>query len=292
MDRATLQGLLARSSGRAELVLRQTVAEGLGEAFRGEVLPRSVVYLRLGALDEANVAAGTDFLRKQAGGKTAAVILDLRATRKGDSYEMTAQVIGWFAARGTPFFHLRSPDAAGGKVFSGAGDPVFAGMLAVLINADCSGPAETVAACLAGRNRALLVGSPTTGRAWEFQVVEIAPGVDLRVAGARIEPLGGGPDPAVSLRPAIAVDVTLEKDREVLAAAAKDGIARYIFEVERPHMNEASLVAGRNPEIDQYQARQARGNAPEAVPLVDRTLQRALDILTTVLVYEEPKPGR
>ncbi len=52
-------------------------------------------------------------------------------------------------------------------------------------------------------------------------------------------------------------------------------------------MNEAALVAGLNPELDAAQlAQRTPGERPKP-PLRDATLQRAVDLVTTVSIYEK-----
>jgi hypothetical protein len=56
---------------------------------------------------------------------------------------------------------------------------------------------------------------------------------------------------------------------------------------ERRRMNEASLVANLNPEIEAIQAAQRdRGRAPQ---LRDTILQRAVDLVTAINFYKSKK---
>jgi hypothetical protein len=55
----------------------------------------------------------------------------------------------------------------------------------------------------------------------------------------------------------------------------------FIYETGRPHMSEAALLAGTNPELEAAEAaQQRRGRAPEKPPPHDPVLQRALDVVT------------
>lgn len=157
-----------------------------------------------------------------------------------------------------------------------------------MINEDCSGPAEAIAASLRKEVHALLVGTTTAGRALEYETFPLGDKAALEVAVGRIFLAGGNVDLSQGVKPDLLVSASIADERKILAASIKEGLAKYVFEVERPHMNEASLVANRNPEIDAYQERQARGDAPEVTPLLDRTLQRALDAVTTVLISRMP----
>jgi hypothetical protein len=53
-------------------------------------------------------------------------------------------------------------------------------------------------------------------------------------------------------------------------------------------MNEAALLAGTNPELEAAEAaQQRRGRAPEKPPAHDPVLQRALDVVTSLEVYQK-----
>ena len=65
-------------------------------------------------------------------------------------------------------------------------------------------------------------------------------------------------------------------------------MAAFVFETDRPHLNEAALLAGTNPEIDAAQAgQQRRVRGGDAPPLHDAALQRAVDVVTSIGVYEK-----
>jgi hypothetical protein len=68
-------------------------------------------------------------------------------------------------------------------------------------------------------------------------------------------------------------------------------MAFFVFETDRPHLNEAALLAGTNPEIDAAQAaQQRRGQNGDPPALHDAALQRAVDVVTSIAVYEK-QPG-
>ena len=68
-------------------------------------------------------------------------------------------------------------------------------------------------------------------------------------------------------------------------------MAPFVFETDRPHLNEAALLAGTNPEIEAIQAAQQRRARGEKPPLHDPVAQRAVDVITSIGVYEK-QPGR
>jgi hypothetical protein len=64
-------------------------------------------------------------------------------------------------------------------------------------------------------------------------------------------------------------------------------MAPFVFENERPHMNEAALLAGRNPELEAMEAAQRRGRNQEKPLPRDPVLQRALDVVTSLAIYQK-----
>ena len=91
------------------------------------------------------------------------------------------------------------------------------------------------------------------------------------------------------LTPDLVVTVPQEKTDEVLRLAMNGaGVAPLVEEKPRARMNEAALIAGTNPDLDEVQANQQlreKGETP-AKPPRDEALQRALDFIISVGVYE------
>jgi hypothetical protein len=91
------------------------------------------------------------------------------------------------------------------------------------------------------------------------------------------------------LTPDLVVNVPREKTDEVLQLAMNSaGVAPLVQEKARPRMNEAALIAGTNPELDEVQRigkLRLKGEEPAKLPR-DEALQRALDFITTIRVYE------
>jgi hypothetical protein len=93
------------------------------------------------------------------------------------------------------------------------------------------------------------------------------------------------------VKPDIAVDVPAETTEKILKQELEKGVSEFVFETERPRLNEAALVAGTNPDLDAAQAAQKnRGEKPPA-QLRDVVLQRAVDFITTITIYQR-KPAK
>ena len=72
-------------------------------------------------------------------------------------------------------------------------------------------------------------------------------------------------------------------------------MAPFVIESERPHYNEAALVARENPELDaakEAQARRREGQPPPKLPPRDAPLQRAVDLALAADALELRPPTR
>jgi hypothetical protein len=69
---------------------------------------------------------------------------------------------------------------------------------------------------------------------------------------------------------------------DIFRRSPTEGLGRFVFDVERPRMNEAALMANTNPEIS------GDAESPtESEPLRDTALQRALDLVVAVVFYRK-----
>jgi hypothetical protein len=94
------------------------------------------------------------------------------------------------------------------------------------------------------------------------------------------------------LQPDLGVVMPVEQKHQIFQQSLTNGMARFVFEADRPHLNEAALLAGTNPEIEAAQAAQERHvRGGENASLHDAALQRAVDLITSVDVYRK-QPGR
>ena len=277
LRRATLRGLLSGLAPGAELSGPDQTA-ATDAPFRSEILDGRTGYVRLGTLGTGNLAQLDAALQEFRGRKIPAIILDLRATPPSRDFALAAQAAGRFAAEDTLLFSLGDP-AAGGRNFTAAGPSGFRGVLAVVVDGDTTGAAEVLAAALRQHARAMIVGAPTAGRAVEFAEVDLGGGHRLRFASAEVRVAGAPPVYPRGLQPDVAVAQDRGTRDEVLAASLEKGAAPHVFEAERAQMNEAALVAGTNPEIS--------GGESAAPGLLDRPLQRALDLVTAIRLFRK-----
>jgi carboxyl-terminal processing protease len=158
----------------------------------------------------------------------------------------------------------------------------------VLADGDTSGAAEAVASALRFYDKALVIGQPTAGRAAEYSDLPLPGGKILRVAVAEaVSPEGRSLFPD-GIRPDLPVEMPAANKRQIFQLSAEKGMGPFLYEAGRPHMNEAALLAGTNPEVEAWgAAQQRRGRGPEKQPAHDLVLQRALDVVTSLEVYQK-----
>jgi hypothetical protein len=277
LQRAKLGGLLELLGPGAGL-LGGEKADPPSSPFLAEVLDGRAGYVRLGDLQTEHVVELDAALQDFAVRKVQGVVLDLRATPASQNFTLAAEVAERFCPPGRALFSLEG-SAAGARSFTGQGPQRFGGVLIVLIDENTSGAVEALAAALRWHARALLVGTRSSGRAVELESFELGGGHHLELAvaevnidGQRIYPHGVRPDLEIAQDP---------RDREaVLAGALERGAAVFLYERERAQMNEAALLAGSAPELE----------SEETGPvLIDRPLQRAVDLVTAIRLFGRPQ---
>ena len=194
-------------------------------------------------------------------------------------------------ARGEELFAVRGAAPETTRTFSSDRNPGYSGFLCVLIDGETVGAAEVLASVLRARAKAILIGEATAGAAVGYSELALADGMVLRVAVTEAvlpEQSAGFPH---RVRPDIAVALAPEVKKEIFAQSLSKGMSPFVFEVDRPHLNEAALLAGTNPEIEAMQDRQQRRARGEKPPLHDAVAQRAVDVITSIGVYAK-QPGR
>jgi hypothetical protein len=289
LNRATVEGLLVRLPRGAMLLAGKENTPGAApNAFYSELIAGQVAYIRLGSLNSANLQALDKSLSGFAAKKVNALILDLRASEATGDLAQAAEFAKRFCPRGKGIFTLRKPSGRQDRVFNSERDPAFRGLIMVLADGDTAGTAEAIAAALRFHNKALVIGQPTAGRTADYSDFPLPNGKILRVAVAEmIAPDGRSLFPE-GVKPDLPVEMSTVDKRQIFQLSGEKGMAQFVYEAGRPHMNEAALLAGTNPEVEAAEAaQQRRGRAPEKQPPHDPVLQRALDVITSLEVYQK-----
>jgi hypothetical protein len=279
LRRAQFSGLLERLGPGAHLEMESDEAVRAGTPFLGEVIDGRIGYIRLHAVDAADLAQMdallADFVQKN----IPAVILDLRGVDFGSDFEAAAEMARRFAPKGQLLFRLDRPGAKQERLFTANQDPVFNGKVVVLTGPGTAGAAEVLAGVLRNVSDAILLGQTTAGKPVEYQILPLGGGLRLRFAVAEA---ALGNDQRFfqrGLEPDLWIDSDPEKEREIFRLSSERGVSDFIFEKERPRMNEAALIANSNPEIE------ASGSPQTSAPL-DQPLQRAVDIVTALQLFQ------
>ncbi|HWB59087.1 MAG TPA: S41 family peptidase [Chthoniobacteraceae bacterium] len=291
LSRATLQGLVARLAPGAAIFAKAPEPPA-PSPFHSEVLPGDIGYLRLGSLTKENLGKMDDEMKNFHDKDVKSIILDLRATPDGD-FDMAAQVIERFAPKGKTLFTVKKPGAKDQRVVTSDTDPVVRAIVIVLVDGDTGGAGEVIAGALRIYTNAMIVGSNTPGRAVEYSDIPLSGGKILRVAVSEVVLSDGSAIFPKGIKPDVAVEMPRDVKTQVMQQSLEKGVGPFVFETERPHFNEAALVGRTNPDLDAAEAaqkeRQAGGVHP-APPLRDTVLQHALDLITSIAIYEGKPP--
>jgi Peptidase family S41 len=289
LNRATVEGLLVRlPRGITLLASKETAPAAAPTAFYSELIGGRTGYVRLGTLNNSNLQALDKALSGFAAKKVNDLIVDLRASSATNDLSLAAEFAKRFSPKSKPIFTMRKPTGRQDRVFSSDREPAFRGLVMVLADNDTSGAAEAIAAALRFYNKALVIGQPTAGRAAEYSDLPLPNGKTVRLAVAEmISPEGRSLFPE-GVKPDLPVEMSLSEKRQIFQSSSEKGMGPFIYETGRPHMSEAALLAGTNPELEAAEAaQQRRGRAPEKPPPHDPVLQRALDVVTSLEVYQK-----
>ena len=282
-QKAMLEGLLRRlAPGAAIVTAGSAKTPPVPVPFLAEILDDRAGYIRPGKLDAATLSQFDVSLASFAEKHLPAVILDLRGVAGGSEFESAADFARRFCPKGKMLFSIQKPSAKQERILTSNQGPAYEGILVVLTDADTSGASEALAGTLRLNAGAMIVGSDTAGEAVEFSDVPLGGGKTLHVAisqvvlpeSATIFPGGVKPDIAIALPPGVLA--------EIFAATKDKGVSQFVFDAERPRMNEAALVASTNPEIENSKDHSRPG-------LRDTVLQRAMDLVTAINFYKHQK---
>lgn len=262
--------------------------------FYGEILDERIAYLRLGTLEASTLDQLDASLEKFAGREIGFLVLDLRASGViggSANFDLARDVIKRFVPKGKLLFSVKKPGEKQERIFTSDQDPKFTGVVLVLIDQDTRGAGEVIAAVIRASNKSLLVGDRTAGRAVETTTVSLKGGQKLEFAVAEvIVPEIGNLFPN-GVTPDLRVEFPQERKLLVFKESQKKGLGQFVFDKKVPRMNEAALTSGDYVEIEEFQEEMAQGKNALS-KLRDPVLQRAVDLMTTISIYEsKPIPS-
>src|ERR1700730_1551075 len=284
LNRAMLEGLMVRlGHGLILLPEKSSAPSEPASPFYGELLESHIGYLRPGTFTSANLQAMEKKLAEFTGKKIDALIVDLRASAAND-FNIAADFTKRFCPKGKTLFTLRKQGKQD-RNFTSDRDPAYQGLLVVLADGDSAGGAEAFAAALRFYNKALIIGQATAGRAVEYSDLPLPSGKVLRVAVSEVVGPDGKSLYPGGVKPDLPVDMPAVDKRQIFQMNAEKGLGPFVYETGRPHLNEAALMAGTNPELES--AEQRRGRVQANLTPRDSVLQRALDVITSLEIYQK-----
>ncbi|MFK5922931.1 MAG: S41 family peptidase [Verrucomicrobiota bacterium] len=295
LNRAALQGLLERLDFGATLLTQSSRAERNSPFhFLAQEITREAAYIRPGNYSIPEVAK-LDQAIKTFNGKPElhTLILDLRSPQAQADFEVAAQFLSRFLPADRLLFKNKQPEQKRPHLFFSKKAPQRWGRnLVLLIDRETGNVGEIIAAVLKQRTGCLIIGEKTPGLTVEYRDLPLGENRILRYAIAEIVL----DDDTSLFQKGVLPDLSSAFDKKskyaVYKKSEKAQLKTFIFENQRPRLNEAALVAGTDPELDYYLDRTAgRATSYDKKPLQDRPLQQAIDYLTTTqFLHSSKKP--
>lgn len=287
LNRATFEGVLMRLGPGVVLLAGSAAADGEPEVpFFGEILEDHIGYLRVGALNRSNLDSLDANLKTFAAKNVDALVIDLRASTATNDFATASEFAKRFCPKGKPLFSVRKTAAKQERTFTSDRHPAYEGLIIVLADGETAGAAEVLGGVIRQYDKALVIGQPTAGRAAEYTDLRLPSGKMLRIAVSEAVLPGDRSLFPGGLIPDVPVEMPVADKREVFEQSREKGMTPFVVENERPHLNEAALISGKNPELEAMEAAQRRGRSPERTAVHDPVLQRALDLVTSITIFQ------
>ena len=291
LDRAAVQGLLDQLQSRIAL-LTNSPSETLDVPLvtKSAVLDGAFGFVRISKVAPALPGqVSRSYEQMSATNTVKGLILDLRFAG-GHDYSAAARTADLFFKTERPLLRWGEETAQSTPKTAAIEVPVV-----ILVNHSTEGAAEALAATLRQAEGALVIGSPTAGRAFLFKEYPLSNGQKLRVASGSIATGDGEVLPASGLAPDIRIAVDLEDEKawftdpyrvsakpfaQSASPAADDLFSGQSTNRPRRRMNEAELVRMQREGIDlDSTALLSEASTPLGPVITDPALSRGLDLL-------------
>lgn len=291
----TVDELVVKLSPRVRWAGSETNAAAPGEVITGSRrFPGDLGYLRLNHVSgdvAARLETSVDDLQKQ--GPLRGLVIDLRFA-SGRDFPASARASALFFPTAQPVL-----DWGDGSLAAAGRTNWFSGPVALLVNPETRGSAETLAAALRSAGLGMVIGGRTAGEAAQWREFALSSGRVLRLAIAPVKTGDGTVIPVEGLVPDIGVKTTLEADRRFLSdpyssgATSPSGEAAAAMQVRR-RLTEAELIRTKRQALGLPEVPVASTNstgvdpAPKPTPTIqDPVLARGLDLLTGLNAVRE-----
>src|SRR5580700_1443202 len=185
LDQAAIKGLLAKLGPGVRLQTRSEFERAKPvRPFRYDVVSNRFSYIRLGTLKENSLSQLDNALGESRSRNVEGLIIDLRTVSEDSDYDLANSVLSRFISSGERTFELTEKGTSESKKFTAKSAPLYQGPIAVLVDRQTAGAAEVIAGVLKTKQRALLIGQTTAGRAVKYKTEPMG---DLMVSVAQSE---------------------------------------------------------------------------------------------------------
>ncbi|CAN5903125.1 hypothetical protein BH11VER1_BH11VER1_40470 [soil metagenome] len=280
LNRAALQGLLERLDFGASLEATDAKRAAVKPYIQSEFLAPDVAYLRPETYAEGEGALFEKALRGMVEKKAQHLVLDLRAPSSGGLFEEAALMLQCFLPAGELMFKLKQMGRDDAEMFVSKQEPLWKGRVVILIDREICSAAETLAACLKQRGDAFLIGEKTKGATVRYDSLKLDDKALLRYASAEMLLPDGTSLFKKGLEPDFLIQGSMKDKQRVFQESRSQTMKPFVVDHVRHRFNEAALVSGNNPELDDYVKRSKGEPLPgNGGQLRDVVVQRALDTL-------------
>ena len=284
LNRAAMQGLLQRLDKGAEILTKLEAQRPPSKTgLLSEKLTEQIAYLRPLSFTETESALLQAKLRDLSSANITQLILDLRSAAAPGDFATAASMLECFISAGELLFKLKQVGRDDTQLFISHQASLWTHSIIVLIDEETGNLGETIAAVLRHRKQAILVGSPTRGASVQYENIPLDDQWVLRFARAEMLLPDDTSLFKTGLQPDHSIQITPLTKRKLFDHADIEStlmIKESAFDQSKPRYNEAALVAGKHPELDDYIRRSAGQTAiaDQNTPR-DLVLQRAVDML-------------
>ncbi|MEM6279597.1 MAG: S41 family peptidase [Verrucomicrobiota bacterium] len=297
VNRSALQGLLSRLDFGAMLLTEKSIQDRNSKfLFHAEKINRTTAYLRFGRYTKKGVEELDETLKKFVSDENVSdLIVDLRSPQAQADFAIASEILSRFRPPNELLFKIRRPGADRPSLFvSKQTESNWSRNLILLVDRETGNVGEIIAAVLKRKTNPLIIGENTPGLTVEYRDVPIGEDRIMRYAIAEVVLDDDSSIFRTGIQPDIITPTEVESKHAIFEATQSgDPLTGFLYQEQRPRMNEAALVAGIDPEIDYYILRSNGEPTPwDTPPLQDRALQQSVDLLNASSFLESGRKTR
>ena len=292
INRSALQGMLDRLDFGAMLLTEKSrSARNSPFSFHDVAIGKNTAYLRFGRYNKEEIIKLDEAIKKyNATEYIQTLIVDLRSPQAQADFGIAANILGRFRPPNELLFKIRRPGNDRPTLF--VSKPASANWqrdVILLVDHETGNVAEIIAAVLKRDLNCLIIGEKTPGLTVEYRDIPVGKDRILRYAIAEVVLEDDSSIFQKGVTPDIPT-VTPTKIKRAIYRETDKGtkLREFLFQKQRPRLNEAALVAGTDPELDYYLLRSHQKQTPwDRAPLQDKVLQQAVDLLNVSSFLEK-----